>query len=78
MKKVHIGPIPPPMGGISVYLYRLSKIDKKSDFIDESQFHIFKWAIRQIFYIKRKNFIYHSPDLYMRFFFFLSIINKCS
>ena len=28
MQNIHIGPLPPPLGGISVYLYRLSKLDK--------------------------------------------------
>ena len=34
MQNVHIGIFPPPIGGISVYFYRLSKLDKESVFID--------------------------------------------
>ena len=32
--KIHIGVLPPPLGGVSVYLYRLRKLHPEDDFID--------------------------------------------
>ena len=36
-KTIHLGPMPLPLGGISIYLYRLSKMntDKHTMFINE-------------------------------------------
>ncbi len=80
MKRVHIGPLPPPLGGISVYLYRLSKLEKDSIFIDTKKFvsplNFNLWLIKQIFSLKKKNFIYHSPSLNARLkFYFLSCVS---
>ncbi len=80
MQDVHIGPFPPPIGGISVYLYRLSKIDRKSLFIDEKDITGSKkfrlWLIKQLFSFKKKNFIYHSHFLKNRLiFYFLSVLS---
>ncbi|MHA1757252.1 MAG: glycosyltransferase [Promethearchaeota archaeon] len=80
MINVHIGPLPPPFGGISVYLYRLSLLDKRSRFIDTKSFEnplMFDiWLIKQIFSLKRNNYIYHSPSLKTRLkFYFLSLIS---
>lgn len=75
MKEVHIGPLPPPLGGISVYLYRLSKIKKEAQFIDVKKFktslEINLWLLKQVFALKKKNFIYHSPSLKTRLKLFL-------
>lgn len=75
MQNIHIGPFPPPVGGISVYLYRLSKIERNSHFIDIKQFKNHKkfriWIIKQIFSFKKKNFIYHSHSLNFRLYFFI-------
>lgn len=75
MLDVHIGPFPPPLGGISVYLYRLSKSEIDSCFIDTKnimggkKFRI--WLIKQVFSLKKKNFIYHSHLLKNRIIFYL-------
>ena len=80
MQDVHIGPLPPPIGGISVYLYRLSKIEKNSHFINELKTirpnQLRSWFIKQIFNFKKKNYIYHSHSLKRRLlFYFLSCIS---
>lgn len=80
MQNVHVGPLPPPIGGISVYLYRLSKLEKDAIFIDSKTIFGSKkfkfWFIRQIFDFKKKNFIYHGNSLKGRFiFYFLSCIS---
>jgi len=79
MKNVHFGPFPPPIGGISVYIYRLSKLEKKTHFIDSKQIvgtKKFKfWLIKQLFNFKSKNFIIHSHSLSLKliFYFFSNI-----
>ncbi len=65
--KVHIGTLPPPLGGISVYLYRLSKLRKKDQFIDVKNITYWKssifWFIKQILTKEKKIFICHSNKL---------------
>ncbi len=69
MQDIHIGPLPPPFGGISVYLYRLSKLDKNVSFIDYykffKRFNRFKprWPKDVILNFKKKNFIFHSTSI---------------
>ncbi len=74
MKDTHLGPIGKPLGGISVYLYRLSKFDKKADFINSLNLlgtRKFKfWFIKQIFSKKRKNFIIHLHSNYIKLLFY--------
>ena len=85
MVNVHIGPMPPPIGGISIYLYRLSKIEKNSIFIDEKNFigdgkynlkliksllYFLIWTIKQIFSLKKKNIVYHSHIREFRLYFY--------
>ena len=36
MRKCHIGPLPPPLGGISVYLYRLQKLKSDDHYVDST------------------------------------------
>lgn len=75
MQNIYIGSLPPPLGGISVYLYRLSKVEKDALFIDERDiqdgFKFKLWLIKQIFSLKKKNYIYNNPSLRMRLFFYL-------
>ncbi|MFW9990313.1 MAG: glycosyltransferase [Candidatus Odinarchaeota archaeon] len=75
MQNIHIGPLPPVFNGISVYLYRLSKIEKNSVFIDwnkiKSLNNFIKWLLRQILSFKRKNFIFHPPSINQRLILFL-------
>ena len=80
-QKIHIGPLPPPLGGISVYLYRLSKIEKEAIFIDDREINtktkLIKWIFKTIFDFKKKHFIYHSPSLKLRLaFYFLSLFSR--
>ena len=80
MQDVNIGPLPPPLGGISVYLYRLSKLEKKSIFLDQKEFQkFFKssfWFIKQIFNFNKKNYVCHSHSLYIRLMlYFLSFLS---
>ena len=80
MQNVHIGPFPPPLGGISVYIYRLSKIETNSAFIDSKRLigtKKFKfWLIKQAFDLKKKNFICHTQSNKIRLiFYFLSCIS---
>jgi len=75
MRNVHIGPFPPPLGGLSVGIYRLSKIRKNDMFINEREFgnslNFRLWYIKQIFNLKKKNFIYHTHNMRRRLLFFL-------
>jgi len=82
MQDVHIGPLPPPPNGGSMYLYRLSKIDKKAIFLDsdsnefKSNRKFLVWCLKQIFNFKRKNFIFHHPRLLPKFYlYFLSCVS---
>lgn len=80
MKKIHIGTLPPPLGGISVYLYRLSKISKDDFFIDYNKMGKFKfnfWIIKQIFVRDRNEFVIHSNNTKIRLiFYFLSLTSN--
>jgi len=72
-KTVHIGPLPPPVGGISVYLYRLSK--KMADdpyvvFINEKGLTTLRFILFLLFG-KNKQVIYHSPILKRRILIYL-------
>jgi len=80
MQDIHIGPLPPDLNGISVYLYRLSKINKKAKFIDWNKINspskFRRWLIRQFFDLNKKNFIFHPPSIKKRLiFYFLSIFS---
>ena len=81
MQDVHLGSLPPEFHGGSVYLYRLSKIDKKAIFLNYTKFRgdnrkFWIWCLRQIFNVQRKNFIFHPPDLKPKIIlFFLSSIS---
>lgn len=83
MKDTHLGPIGKPLGGISVYLYRLSKLDKKADFINSLNLlgtRKFKfWFIKQIFSRKRRNYIIHLHSNYIKLlFYFLCLFTNHS
>ncbi len=71
-KTVHIGPLPPPIGGISVYLYRLSNLNKDNDvvFLDEKTLNRLTFGLHLI--LRRYRFvIYHSPSLRRRLIIYL-------
>lgn len=67
-KVIHLGVLPPPLGGISTYLYRLSRLNKEEKFIDVGKigrFNLLKILIQpnshfinHIFSFKRLFFIY--------------------
>ncbi len=72
-KTIHIGPMPPPLGGISVYLYRLSKKNDDSNtlFIDETS--IDKYQFLKVLLSGGRNLIvYHSPSLHRRVLLYLA------
>lgn len=86
MKNVHVGSFPPPIGGVSIYLYRLSKIDKKASFIDEKSIFgngtislkmaksILGFFFKLFFQLKSKeltNFIIHSQNKIIRSVFLI-------
>lgn len=75
MKDTHLGPIGKPLGGISVYLYRLSKLEKNSDFINSVNLlgtRKFKfWFIKQILSRKKRNFIIHLHSNYIKLLFYI-------
>lgn len=54
--KINIGPLPPPIGGISTYLYRLSKINTNEKFMEEKDF-----SLKKMFKMSLHNstFVYH-------------------
>lgn len=63
MKKIncHIGPIPPPIGGISIYLKRLNrKFSEK--ILDDFKLNLVEFFCFIVFNSKRYNFIYHTPN----------------
>jgi len=66
-KTIHIGPMPPPMGGISIYLDRLSKKIEDEDiiFINESELSKIGF-IKLLLLGKNNTYIYHSPSSYRR------------
>jgi len=73
--KVHIGTLPPPLGGISVYLYRLSKLRKEDQFIDTKNITYWKssifWFIKQIFNREKKIYICHSLNLRIKLMLYI-------
>lgn len=74
-KITHIGPFPPPLGGISVYLYRVRRKNPEYIFINENK--LSKLKLFSLFFTTRRHFIYHSPSLKRRlFFYFLCLITK--
>ena len=66
-KILHIGPMPPPLGGISVYLYRLSRSnnDNSVGFVNENNLNGIDF-LKLIFLNSDKTFIYHSPSTMKR------------
>jgi glycosyltransferase involved in cell wall biosynthesis len=68
MEDLIIGPLPPPLGGISVYLYRLKKSNPGTCFLDESKMGKRDWL--GLFLLRKRHFIYHSPSLRRRLYLF--------
>lgn len=84
-KILFIGPIPPPFGGVSIHIKRLStllKNDFKIAFIDESKqikkeyFNFRKFNLLKYFSLINKNKIIaiHSGNSHLRFFHILSCL----
>lgn len=69
MKIIHIGPLPPPLGGISVFLYRLKKLFPDYIFVDESR--LSKWGFIKAILQLDSHVFYHSPNLTRRLFIFI-------
>lgn len=75
METMIIGPQPPPLGGISVYLYRLRKRQPGTRFIDETRMGKRGWL--KLLFLTRKHFVYHSPSLRRRLWLFaLTCLNR--
>ncbi|MHA1729282.1 MAG: glycosyltransferase [Promethearchaeota archaeon] len=71
---MHIGTLPPPLGGISVYLHRLSQRFPEDIFIDYNKLGFFRfnyWILQQLFSKEKKEFIIHSNNTRIRMIFFL-------
>jgi glycosyltransferase involved in cell wall biosynthesis len=66
METLVIGPMPPPLGGISVYLYRLRKKCPEMRFLDEAKMGKRDWL--KLLLLPGRHFIYHSPSLAKRLF----------
>lgn len=60
-KQTMIGPLPPPLGGIAVYLDRLRRICPEDEYISENNMSVFKW----LYHCLRRNRLlaYHSPNI---------------
>jgi hypothetical protein len=76
MQDIHIGSLPPNLNGISIYLYRLSKIEKEAKFINWDKIMNFSkflfWILKSSFSTRKKlNYIYHPPSLNQKIVLFL-------
>jgi len=60
-KTVMVGNLPPPLGGIAVYLYRLSKVHPEYEFVKENGLSKVKWLYQCL--KKNRHLIYHSPNI---------------
>lgn len=75
-KIIQFGPMPPPLGGVSVYLYRLNKIRKNDVFINELKVNKFAY-IQLVLRCFKCHYIFHSINLKkICFLHFLSYFNK--
>jgi glycosyltransferase involved in cell wall biosynthesis len=71
-KTIHIGPIPPPLGGISVYLYRLSRKNSDENTIFINEVNLSRLEFINILFKGNNNLIvYHSPSLLRRLALYL-------
>jgi glycosyltransferase involved in cell wall biosynthesis len=61
---VIIGPQPPPIGGIAVYLHRFRKLNPALRFVDEKTMGRRQWLGMLV--PRGKHFVYHSPSLRKR------------
>lgn len=63
MKRIncHLGPVPPPLGGISIYLKRLNQ--NFGDLIyDDFKFNLISFLLYIIRNSHRYNYVYHTPN----------------
>jgi len=65
-RKIYVGSMPPPYGGISVYLYRLSKIESDSLFIDINRINKM-WFLKQ-FFTSGNYYIFNSSNIKIYFY----------
>lgn len=72
---VVIGPLPPPFGGISVYLHRLKASQPGYEFIDEKTLP--PRRLLGLLLTRNKHYEYHPPNWRRRlFFYFLSLFTN--
>ena len=65
-RKIYVGGMPPPYGGISVYLYRLNKIESDSLFIDTNRINKI-WFLKQ-FITSGNYYIFNSSNIKIYFY----------
>ena len=70
--KIHIGILPPPLGGISVYLHRLKKLNPNDTFIDIR--YTSRWNLLKLFFTSNKEIIIEGIN--WKLLFALSIIKQ--
>lgn len=71
-KTMNIGPIPPPIGGISIYLYRLSRKNKDINTLFINEINLSRWEFINILFKGSGNtIVYHSPSLYRRLLLYI-------
>lgn len=66
---IHVGVMPPPVGGISVYLYRLKKRFPDYIFVDESR--LSKWEFIKVIFKMNGHVFYHFDHLKRQLFIFI-------
>ncbi len=76
-RNIHIGVLPPPHGGVSTYLHRLSKIGKSIEILNKNEYNnsVIRVLLQIIRYAfgKKINFILHAPSL--KYIFILTIVS---
>lgn len=73
--KIHIGTLPPPLGGVSVYLYRLKKLHREDDFIDPR--FISRYSLINLMLTSTKEIVIEGIEgIKWRYLLFLRLI-KC-
>lgn len=60
-KTVMVGPLPPTLGGISVFLHRLRKVHPEYEFVKENGMSKVTWLYQCC--KKKRHLIYHSPNM---------------
>ena len=63
MRKCHVGPLPPPLGGISVYLYRLQRLKPNDRYIDSNR--LGKRGFLRLLCQSEEEVVFHGYNLKM-------------